>query len=144
MPVAMQQVGNVAIKPELQFGQNEYFSKDDFSAFSSKMPLVGDGFAFFCGCVSTLSVDTCVSDAQDISAGVSRLSTVSSDVDISSCTLLPLVLDSVDAELPGRFHPPLALSLLDSNAAVGFQTHFLLSCVDMLGITVATCVCCYW
>jgi len=43
-PLAMQHVGNVAIKPDLHSGQHACFSNDVFKVSSSKIPLVADGF----------------------------------------------------------------------------------------------------
>jgi len=56
--VAMQQVGNDATKPEPHLGQQAYFLEELLSCWSSKMPIVGIGFAFFGGGgVSSLSMD---------------------------------------------------------------------------------------
>jgi len=144
----MQQVGNVAIKPEPHLGQHEHFSNDDFSAFSSKIPLVGEGFGFFFAGVGSVEdgsarADTSV-ELKEISVGFSSL--LSSDDEILSSPLLPLVLDSDAVVLPGRFHPPDALRRFDSNVLVGFQVCLprALSWRDMLLLLVVAAVGIFW
>ena len=125
-PVAKQQVGNDAIKPDEQRGQMAYFSIDDFNESSSKMALVATGFDLFDGVVNSDSS----SPGEDIDD--TSLSAVQSIVDRrfrgfglreSRFSFLPLVLVDNTAVLPpDRCQPPLEASLLFSDLVVGCHT----------------------